>query len=350
MANTPTAPTLRELLINTFGYAPGIGNSGVERIEDELLAPLQAEIAQLREKVAKGKVLARSVNDALVALPDAEYAVATTLAVALTDYYADHDAASDGRVRVPLSGVRRGAFVPVGDGEDDDEVNNEVESNAPGFPYGSIGVSQLVRNMKAVQDVLAMSDEDVREAGRKGQALGDDTPPAVADAGETGEDDVFDFTIIGTLEDDRKEMESDNSFKGMLYRLAYMEARDSINREEVAALRRDVDDGRARIRGLESKVSQQGHVISDMFLGRAKAQEYAAKTRENLNSMAKAIFPRIAALEAQPAPVVTNLSDAAVRAALNTWNSTESTGYTDAQMAQMRRTMESVLRVAGEEA
>jgi hypothetical protein len=61
------------------------------------------------------------------------------------------------------------------------------------------------------------------------------------DAGETGEDDLFDFTITGTLEDDHKEMQSDNSFKGVLYRLAYMEARDDINREEVAALRRDVE-------------------------------------------------------------------------------------------------------------
>lgn len=33
--------------------------------------------------------------------------------------------------------------------------------------------------MESIQDVLAMSDDDVRETGRKAQALGDDTPPAV---------------------------------------------------------------------------------------------------------------------------------------------------------------------------
>lgn len=67
-----------------------------------------------------------------------------------------------------------------------------------------------------------------------------DTTPAVVDA-EPGEDDVFDFTTTGTLEDDRKEMQANNSSTGVLYRLAYMEARDDINREEVTALRRDVD-------------------------------------------------------------------------------------------------------------
>jgi len=58
-----------------------------------------------------------------------------------------------------------------------------AEPNFTGIPDSSIGVSQLVRNMKAIQEVLAMSDEDVREAGRKGQALGDDIPATPAPEG-----------------------------------------------------------------------------------------------------------------------------------------------------------------------
>ena len=67
-----------------------------------------------------------------------------------------------------------------------------AESNLPGIPDRSIGGSHLVRNMHAIQDVLAMSDEDVRETGRKTQALGDDIPavPAPEDtAAPVGEDD-----------------------------------------------------------------------------------------------------------------------------------------------------------------
>ncbi|MGB3327301.1 MAG: hypothetical protein WBA46_00020 [Thermomicrobiales bacterium] len=61
---------------------------------------------------------------------------------------------------------------------------------------------------------------------------------------------------------------------------------------------KDLSDARARIKGLEGKVSNHGNVISELFNGRQSLNSRFAKLKSSVNSMAMAVFPRLAAAEA----------------------------------------------------
>lgn len=52
----------------------------------------------------------------------------------------------------------------------------------------------------------------------------------------------------------------------------------------------------ARVKGLEGKTAKHGVAISDLRSGQARVKEQFARTRQNVNNIAKAVFPRLNAL------------------------------------------------------
>ncbi|HEU0164486.1 MAG TPA: hypothetical protein VFQ54_05525, partial [Thermomicrobiales bacterium] len=80
-----------------------------------------------------------------------------------------------------------------------------------------------------------------------------------------------------------------------------LEARIAALEAEMETMKQELKDARARVAGLEKKVSEQGNVLSQLFEGHTRMQRDFAKLKANANSTAAALFPRVLALEAEMA-------------------------------------------------
>lgn len=203
---------------------------------DDQICGLEIQIAALRSQVQAADILREAAGDMLIESPD----VTNYAEIALCDAIQVYDATKT-------------------DGMAAQRFGWPIHTNAGGLPEISV-----VCKSCGSQYYWPLNDRGELElTPTQMECDCEATPPAVADAGETGEEDLFDFTITGTLEDDRKEMQADNSFKGVLYRLAYMEARDDINREEVTALRRDVDKSTVTVESLRQSLGNSLYLADE---------------------------------------------------------------------------------------